>query len=60
VQQTAVATHDVTVTIGGVTQSANDTGVAAGRVLHAASDLSQATARLSGEVRDFVAEVRAA
>ncbi len=60
VQQTALATHDVTTNIGGVTQAANNTGIAAGQVLVAATDLSQQTDRLSGEVREFIAEVRAA
>ena len=60
VQQTARATEDVTAHIGGVSQAANNTGLAAEQVLLAASDLSQQTERLSGEVRGFVAEVRAA
>ncbi len=60
IQQTALATHDVTTNIGGVTQAANNTGIAAGQVLVAATDLSQQTERLSGEVREFIVDVRAA
>jgi methyl-accepting chemotaxis protein len=60
VQQTAVSTQAVTATIAGVSQGANNTGTAAGHVLSAASDLSQQAAQLAEEIREFVAEVRAA
>ena len=60
VQQTARATQNVTTTIGGVSIAANDTGAAAGQVLSAAGDLSRQAEQLSGEVRSFMAGVRAA
>ena len=60
VTQTAQATRDVTTNIGGVSTAANETGGAAGRVLHAASDLSKQAEQLSSEVNTFLAGVRAA
>lgn len=59
VQQTAASTQDVTATIGTVSQAANDTGAAADNVLSAASTLSVQARKLTLEVKDFVAEVRA-
>jgi methyl-accepting chemotaxis protein len=60
VQQTAVSTQEVTANIAGVSQAANDTGTAASHVLNAAGDLSRQADHLSGEVRQFVAGIRAA
>ena len=59
-QQTASGTQDVTTNIAGVSQLASETGTAAGQVLGAAGDLSRRAEQLSGEVRAFVAGVRAA
>ncbi len=60
VQQTAQAAHAVTVNIGGLDQAAVETGAAASHVLDAASSLSRQTEQLASEVRNFVADVRAA
>jgi methyl-accepting chemotaxis protein len=60
VHQTAKAAQDVTINIGGVGQSANDSSAAASQVLRAAGQLSKQAERLSSEVNTFVAGVRAA
>jgi methyl-accepting chemotaxis protein len=60
VHQTAHAAQDVTVNITGVNRAAGETGEAATKVLTAAGALSQQAQSLSGEVRTFVAGVRAA
>jgi methyl-accepting chemotaxis protein len=60
VQQTTGAAQNVTASIGGVSQAASKTGLAAGLVLAAASDLSRQAGHLSGEVTNFVTGVRAA
>ena len=60
VQQTTGSTESVTCNISGVSQAANETGAAASQVLSAAGDLSRQAEQLSGEVRTFVAGVRAA
>lgn len=60
VEQTASSTRDVAANIAGVSQAATSTGAAASQVLHAASGLSQQSERLSAEVRNFMAGVRAA
>jgi methyl-accepting chemotaxis protein len=60
VQQAASSTRDVTSNIACVGQAASGTGEAAGQVLTAAGELSVQAEQLSGEVRDFVANVRAA
>jgi methyl-accepting chemotaxis protein len=60
VQQTSQAARDVSEGIGGVSQAADETGTAAGQVLTAASDVSKQAEQLSGEVKEFVAGVRAA
>ncbi len=59
-RQTAVSTEAVTIHIAGVSRAANDTGEAAVRVLAAAAALSRESMRLSGEMKEFVADVRAA
>ncbi|MCI0756916.1 methyl-accepting chemotaxis protein [Teichococcus vastitatis] len=60
VQQTARATGAVTQSISAVSRGANDTGAAAAQVLSAAAELSRQSENLTGEVRGFVTEVRAA
>jgi methyl-accepting chemotaxis protein len=60
VHQTAHAAQDVTVNITGVNRAAGETGEAATKVLTAAGALSRQAQSLSGEVRTFVAGVRAA
>jgi methyl-accepting chemotaxis protein len=60
VQQTASAAADVSTNISGVGQAANDSSAAATQVMTAAGDLSKQAERLSGEVNDFIADVRAA
>ena len=60
VQQTTQAAGDVTQGIAGVSQAANETGTGSAQVLSAASGLAKQADQLSGEVRDFVAGVRAA
>ncbi len=60
VQQTATSTREVTSTISGVSQAANDTGLAAGEVLGAASHLSDQAAALTAEAKTFVTSIRVA
>ena len=60
VTQAAQGTQSVTVSIGGVTHAAAETGTAASQVLAAASDLSRQSERLNGEVSGFLAAVQAA
>ena len=60
VQQTSQAAHDVTVGIGGVSQSTSDTGAAAIEVQTASVDLSKQAELLASEVHSFLAGVRAA
>jgi methyl-accepting chemotaxis protein len=60
VQRAAKGTDEVSETISGITQSAGETGAAAGQVLSAASELSVQSEHLRGEVDKFLATVRAA
>ena len=60
VQQATQAAQQVTRSVGGLSTAASDTGEAAGLVLTSATDLSKQADQLSGEVRTFVAGVRAA
>ncbi|MBO1081632.1 methyl-accepting chemotaxis protein [Roseomonas haemaphysalidis] len=60
VQRTAQATEAVTLNIGAVSRNANDTGAAASQVLAAAGELSRQSEQLTGEVKTFVTQVRAA
>jgi len=60
VQQTARSAREVSSNIGGVSRAASETGAAASQVLGAAGDLSKQAESLSGEVKIFVARVRAA
>jgi methyl-accepting chemotaxis protein len=60
VQSTAQATEAVTLNIGAVSRNANDTGAAASQVLAAAGELSRQSEQLTGEVKSFVTQVRAA
>ncbi|PPQ36169.1 methyl-accepting chemotaxis protein [Rhodopila globiformis] len=60
VQQTSDAAQAVSSGISGVSQAAGQTGAAIGTFLTAASDLSKQAGELSGEVKTFLAGVRAA
>jgi methyl-accepting chemotaxis protein len=60
VQRTAEATDAVSRNIGAVSRNANDTGAAASQVLAAAGELSRQSEQLTGEVKTFVTQVRAA
>jgi methyl-accepting chemotaxis protein len=60
VQQAAIETQDVSATIGGVTEAAVETGMAASHVLTAARDLAQQSEHLREEVSAFLTKVRAA
>jgi len=60
VQQTAHVTREVMSNMNNVTHCAQDTGAAAGKVLTAASGLSQEAENLSREVNSFASDVRAA
>jgi methyl-accepting chemotaxis protein len=60
VQQTAAAAQEVTVNIAGVSDAVSGTGTAAEQVLGAAGGLSQQAERLTSQVNQFVAGVRAA
>jgi methyl-accepting chemotaxis protein len=58
VQHAAQATGEVTGFIGGVSAAADDTGEAAGRVLHEAASLSGQAGLLTRKVEGFLASVR--
>ncbi|MDJ0386542.1 methyl-accepting chemotaxis protein [Roseomonas sp. E05] len=60
VAETAQATGAVTENIAAVSEGAGNTGAAAGEVLTASGELSRQSEQLSGEVRSFIAQVRAA
>nr|WP_264046782.1 CHASE3 domain-containing protein [Methylobacterium sp. FF17] len=60
VAQAARGTDMVTTSITGVASAAATTGTAAGQVLEAASGLSRQSEHLDGEIRRFLATVRAA
>ncbi|MFZ6763490.1 methyl-accepting chemotaxis protein [Pseudoroseomonas sp. WGS1072] len=60
VTETAHATNAVSETIAAVSHGAESTGAAASQVLAASGELSRQSERLSGEVRGFISEVRAA
>ncbi|WP_419728084.1 methyl-accepting chemotaxis protein [Lichenicola sp.] len=60
VQQTAISARTVTTSISGVSHAANDTGIAAARMLGAAGDLSRQAGTLSSEVDRFITSVRLA
>ena len=59
-QAAVQGTEQVTETVAGVSLGASHTGLAATKVLHAASDLSRRAERLQNEVAGFAAGVRAA
>jgi methyl-accepting chemotaxis protein len=59
-QRAAAGTLDVTTTIQGVTEAANETGEVAAQMLLAAEQLAAQAQHLSGEIRQFVAGVQAA
>ena len=60
VQRTAASTQDVTATISGVSKAAGSTGAAVDGVRDAAAGVAQQARALNGEVRRFVASVKAA
>ena len=60
VQKTAEATQTVSANIAGVTQMAGETGAASSQVLTAAGDLSRQAEQLSGQVKTFLHDARAA
>ena len=60
VQHAAQATGEVTGFIGGVSAAADETGAAAGRVLHEAAALSGQAGLLTTKVERFLASVRTA
>lgn len=60
VQRAAQRTRQVSVTIGGVSESAEATGAAAVQVLSSAGQLSENADRLRREVLEFLASVKAA
>ena len=60
VQHTAASGQQVSDAIANVSQAADDTGVAAGRVLSSAGALARQAKELSSEVGSFVQKVRAA
>jgi methyl-accepting chemotaxis protein len=59
-QQAAQGTHEVSGNIAMVTQTAIETGAAAGQVLAASSELSQKSASLRADVETFLLSIRAA
>jgi methyl-accepting chemotaxis protein len=59
VQHAAQATGEVTGFIGGVSSAADETGAAAGRVLHEAAALSGQSHQLTAKVENFLSSVRA-
>jgi methyl-accepting chemotaxis protein len=60
VQQAAIGTGDVQENIHGVTQAANQTGLAASKLLEASSGLSSQSEKLKIEVDGFLGSIRAA
>ncbi len=60
VAQASAGTNEVTGNIAGVAQASEETGAAASQLLSAASELSQQSEHLGGEVERFLATVRAA
>jgi len=60
VQEAASGTRHVTANIVGVSRGAKETGGAAAQVLAAADELSNQAAQLRGDVREFIADVKAA
>jgi methyl-accepting chemotaxis protein len=60
VQQAAIGTGDVKENIQGVTQAANQTGLAASKLLEASSGLSSQSEKLKIEVDGFLGSIRAA
>ena len=58
VEQAAAGTNEVSSNIAGVNQAATDTGHSAGELLSAATELSQQSEMLRGEVDKFLANIR--
>jgi len=59
VQEAATGTREVSSNISGVTQAASETGTSAQQVLEAAGELSRQSEGLSGQVDQFLRQVRA-
>ena len=59
VQEAAAGTREVTVNVTNISRGAEETGTAASEVLGAAGALSKQTERLSNEVKEFLANVKA-
>jgi methyl-accepting chemotaxis protein len=59
VQEAAAGTREVTTNITGVSQEANETGVAASQVLSAAGSLTKQAEILSNEVKAFIQQAKA-
>ncbi|ESQ78537.1 methyl-accepting chemotaxis protein [Asticcacaulis sp. YBE204] len=60
VTQASAGTADVTAHVSGVARMAEDTGIGAGQVLSASSELAQQAEYLRTQVNGFLAQVRAA
>ncbi|MCA1940899.1 MAG: methyl-accepting chemotaxis protein [Caenispirillum bisanense] len=60
VDQAALGTRDVSSNIEAVRQAAGESGAAASQVLSSAGELSQQATVLKGQIRDFIATIRAA
>ena len=58
--EAAAGTRDVSQNITGVTQASQEVGQVSGQVMMAASDLSRQSSELKGEVKQFIAQIRAA
>ena len=59
VEQAASGTREVSSNIGGVSQAANDTGIASEEILGAATELTAQSKKLRTEVDQFLATIRA-
>jgi methyl-accepting chemotaxis protein len=60
VLQAATGTRDVSENILGVTQAADEAGIAASKLLEASNGLSSQSQRLKVEVNSFLESIRAA
>jgi methyl-accepting chemotaxis protein len=58
--EAALGTHEVSQNISGVTDASQEVGQVSGQVMMAASELSRQSATLKGEVKEFIAQIRAA
>jgi methyl-accepting chemotaxis protein len=60
ISQVATSSQSVAADVSLVTETASETGAAAGQVLAASRELSQQAAKLDHETLEFLARVRAA